>query len=579
MPLPSSSSRNKVGAALSNPTINLANYTPDPTAISNSVIQGANVANTIGDNLILRPKQVAAAQALANAQKEAADTSSTASVAERSLIPLRAQGEAQNIPLRSKEEATRLGAQTTGNETEQLLAAVKKTVAENPAFADSLRKTIVTQQQTNEAVAGRGKVLAQGAEKSAPQEAQTNQYNVSAENSAAEDKATAAAQDATHEANVSALTNSAIANAGAARVQAAPFKNPNTAAALDEGANAGAVAGALGQKINLANTIASGMAGGTALTPENRQKILDQALQKGVPIMDAGGAMRPLPDIQREMTQKINLEGSEKVLEGVRKDSAQAQQNLQLYQNISGLVNGQAATGGLRSLPGAAVIDSVLAGWGNRSSQANQQLSAYQGMLTLGVKGDNFGGRLTDTDIALLKGTVPGVEKAKTVNKELITTGVLLNQRDAQKSDFYEQVIPSLGAAGADRLWNQYIQSNPILDPKQSRAGQLVVNRSVMTPVQYLEAVQNPAQAVQQMQQTTDTSTVPIFNPVNPSNSPFVKDQKSGSVFPNPVFWTPIQTAHQKFFPASASPANNDYSVRIQRLVTTPVDDLIRPRQ
>lgn len=570
MALPSSNPQNRVSAALQQgPAINLAAYSPNPAATLGALQQGLQTGSQLSDAVILRPKQVQAAR------DEAILASDTAQ-SKDSLLPAQTQAAAQLIPLQARADQSGANLKNQDNETSLILGAVKQGVASDPAFAQLFKQHLVNAQTAQTAGSGREAVLAQGALKSAPQEAQTNQLNVSTANAQADVVNSAANTDSVKEDQFNTLTNNAKTVAGQSALAAAPFTNPDVAKAGIEGAQANAVNTGLTQKIGLANTIANGAGGNGQLTPEAKQKVIEQAVTKGVPIVDQSGVARPFSEIAREITGKVNMENASKVLDDVRAQSASAQSSLQTFQAIQQILPAT-STGGLRSLPAAEVIDGVAAGWGNKSAQANQQLLSFQNQLITSATNGKLGNGISDADTAILKSSYPGLKQSAAVNQQLTTAGILVNQRQVQKSDFYNETIPSLGAAGADKLWNQYIATNPIFDPSKSSSGSLSFNKATLTPNEYLNAVKDPAAAVKTMSQNVDPSSVPIFNPRNPSNAPFVSDG-SGKVFQNPVFWTPILATHNTVFP-TASTAPTNISQRIQATVTTPVADLLRPRK
>lgn len=559
---------------MQHPDINLANYTPNPAATLQALSQGATVGNQLSDNIILRPKQVQAASDQANAQSQQAITAGNVAQAQNSLLPAQTQAASDLIPLQAKADQSGAQVSNQDNQTKLVLGAVKLGVSTDPQFAELFKQHLLNAQAAQTADSGRAATLAIGAQKTAPQEAQTNALNTSTANANADVVNSAANSDANKEAQFNTLTNNAATAAGQSAQAAAPFTNPAVAAAGVEGAQAGAVNAALTQKIGLANTIANGAGGNGQLTPEARQKVIEQAVSKGVPIVDASGAARPFSDITKDYTGKVNVENASKVLEGVRNESQTAQNTLQTYQAIKQILPAT-STGGLRSLPAADVINNVAAGWGNRSAQANQQLATFQNQLATDALSGATGAALSERDTAVLKQSYPSTKQSSVVNQQLTTAGILVSQRQVQKSDFYNSLVPTVGAAGADKLWNQYVSSNPIFDPSSSSVGAVAFNKSTLTPTEYLGAVQDPAAASAKMEAKVDPSTVPIFNPRNPSTAPFVADT-SGKVFQNPVFWTPILDTHNKVFPAATSPTNN--AQRIQTAVTTPISDLLRPK-
>jgi hypothetical protein len=580
MALPSSNPRNKITTGLnSGPQINIADYSANPQAITGAFSQGIDLGNKIQDTLALRPKQLRAARAEADASTEKSLTSQDASKADRSLIPLKRDAESGLIPLRAKEEGSGLTAKNTKNETDQIINSVTKAASESDDFKASLTKLLKDHESAAAANAGTTKTLEISREKNAPKEADTNAANTDTANAKANIDNAVINSDANKDAIFDAQSSAIQGAAGKSKVENAPFTDAPVLGAMVEGSKAAGVNQGLTQKIGLAQTMINANGGNGQLSPETRQKLLEKASEKGVPIVDQSGVARPFADVSRDYNQKLNVEQASKVLDGVRAESQVAMNRLQSYKAIDAILGGSVSTGGIRALPGTEIIDNVMAGFGSQNAIANQQLESFRNTLVLDVTGGKLGGQVSNSDVMLIKNSLPGRNQSPAVNKQLVVAGILTNQRGAQKNDFYNELTPSIGGSATDKLWSQYVDANPILDAAASTPGSLQFNRTAMTPNEFLQAIKNPAQAKQSMaQKIQDPSSLPLENPKNPSNNPFVIDPKSNQLKANPVYWTPIEDAHTKFSPAPQA-NSNDAAARIQNVVNTPTDILLRPRQ
>lgn len=133
-------------------------------------------------------------------------------------------------------------------------------------------------------------------------------------------------------------------------------------------------------------------------------------------------------------------------------------------------LNKQAATGAWYDLPGAQTF-------GRMTSSQFQEMQAIasENIPKMRAVGS---GTSSDNDVRMFTQASFGVNKDRAVNENIIDATLIAAENARAKRDFIRNYIEVNGhEQGADRLWNMYLQANPIFDPKQEETYGLNKNR------------------------------------------------------------------------------------------------------
>lgn len=568
------------------PAVNVAAV---PDEIQNSLVGGLQTGQMISDGVLLRPKQVAAAGAVANATTAQAQNAQQAAVADRS-----------NIPLRAQLAGTQLNVGQTDAENALTLAALKKTVVASPDFAKEFtaqltnaahESNIQSQTSLQRSTGELGRVpdeqsaldqnvntaliRAQGQNNRTPAEQQV--LDNTAINARDQSDIDTAAQHnfAVTDARYDTAVANAVAGAGQAKVTAAPYANPNVQAGLEQGAQAGAVGQALSAKANLVRLLASIGSGSGAipLDADTQNKIITAAAAKGVNVIN-----RPIQQISAEYAQKVALEDAAPVLKQIDETSDAAQTSLSSLQQIDKL--GKVSTGALYTLPGVETIDRTLAQFGLQGPQQRELYRALNQRLVPLVRQP---GSVSNFEQNLYTKSLPGVGVSPATNVAMVAGLLSIGQRNTQRPGFYRALIGKLPVGDVQQIWDGYVNANPaILD-------QNTVNKNALTPQQYLGFLTAaPGQADQQVRDLAarqDLASLPVVTDAAsqaaaPDYAPFVASPNANGQMvatPNAKYWAPIIDAQKKVqsagIPTGSSMSPSDF----QTLFATPAADFLRP--
>lgn len=622
MSLPSSAPINRLTVGVQSPDINLAAYTPRPAAQDDAFARGFQIGQGISDSVVLRPAVVSAQRKQAELAGMTADSDKNLVTAKEANTRQRLDTENQvnSTVLTSAEQSQKdlvdpgwriraahaqvvaltddsqkaaqaiIDAHAAGDEA-KIEAAIKKKAAVDKdlsSYQSRLNLLIANQTAAEHAAAATAKgaqradVLAAGALNQAPTDAETNLFNAATANSEAENAATAAGTFESKDAAVAKAVADRVAAAGSANVAAAPFRSPEVAGALDEGAKAQAVGSALQAKAGLAylvSQLANGnYAGG--ISPEQDKSIRDEATKSGVPVILPNGGKRPLAEVAAELAKRQNVKDGEKQVADIR-DAAQAgTKALAAIKQIKNL--GDVNTGALYTLPVVGTLDSFFAQAGVDQSQKREIFKALNQQLVPLVRQP---GSVSNFEQQMYARAVPGPGLADRTNSVLLKGLLAVGERTAAKPAFYDSLLGTLPIGEVNKLWNQYVDQNP------SMLDENTVNGSQISPDQYakfLSADPKTADAlVRSLAVKADVSSLPRGNTpaefaAAPASAPFIAaaDARGQTIpIPNPKYWQPVLAAAAEVRKAQSvsSPASDQQAAAFTNALNRPAEDFIRP--
>jgi len=574
MALPSSNRGNRVSVVAQAPQINLADYTPNPAAIPAALSQGIQLGQQVGDALTIRPRQVQAGIAQANLARDTA----------------KAQGSLLEQQTRNTSQV--LDTQNVKNNTDDIFAALTNTLAKRPEFQADFKNELANTLATKAKVSETGLIQAAGENRRADTEEQIKTDDSLIRRATSADTRAVQTSPETSQLRQGAIRDANLTAAGTAAVGAAPFFNPGVRKATVAGAEDVAATNALAARQGLIRQAQTPQGGTPPLSNETREKIYQDASKEGVQITNPDGSLKQLGQISAERQQRANLNdpAAQKILEKVREDGDQAQKLNATFQKVQTILQANPLTGGIFTgdiRNPVNFVDSLLAMTGNPGAQARDQLQQAQSELVLAATNGRLGSGISDADSRLLVNAGPSISRSDKANRNLLVMGLESSKRGIERPAFYETLTPLVGANGADSVWRQYAQSNPLADHAASTSQNIVLNKTGLTPDQYLSAVRNPAQAVADLAPKTpeQLAAVPIVAAPAPGQpllvtptEPYVLVQDANGatqLSPNPLYWNPIREFNARI-PATPPPAQAQQNQQgLIRAMSAPVTDFL----
>jgi hypothetical protein len=224
---------------------------------------------------------------------------------------------------------------------------------------------------------------------------------------------------------------------------------------------------------------------GVPYNPQNTLGLEGKALERLV-LAQQSAAQKQLNDPDR-------LEAMSKA-QGIGLDADRLEQLMQVQD-----------TGGLYNIPGAQTV----ASWFDPEVS---EIKKIQDRLTPQMRAPGSGAT-SDFDARMFQNALPGMGTPKETNLAVIEGMKAKAAIERDKQLFLERYVEANGTTtGADRYWQEYLDANPIFDPKSPNAPK--INNTRMKPEDYFRAkagggMASAPQDVQTMQQEGATATNP----------------------------------------------------------------------
>lgn len=133
-------------------------------------------------------------------------------------------------------------------------------------------------------------------------------------------------------------------------------------------------------------------------------------------------------------------------------------------------LNKNTPTGPGYKVPGAKTI-------GGAFSDSVQEMTAISDRLTPGMR-QGLPGAASERDTAMFRSGTVSPEKAYEANKNVAEGLEIANQNLMDRADFFDAYYNENGyLKGADQMWKQYLEANPIFDP-QADPGSYAINQT-----------------------------------------------------------------------------------------------------
>lgn len=553
--------------------VNLAAYTADPSRWDSAFQTGFNTANAVSDNLLLRPKQVAAAGAQADYLK-AKSNSDTGMVpaeaaARTQLLTAQNAGNADSTQAAkdSLEERTNPGregrlltaqATATADDAEKATAAVTAAHAAIEAAKGGVsaggppEDLVKAQKQLESAINASGRAAA--AADVANKNLMVYTANTTSKIKNAQDAATTATvkegiNTSTAKQQVSTgLANAAVTEMNASDVAqaAAQFSArdakiqslalaPQITAKMDE-ANAARWGVAPDPDLRTAQTPVSiannNAAGAVALTTDLAAQAELQRLATQIGSGEYTGAVDPkLEESIRVKAAELGVPSiipgtqSKRPLAQVAADYSKAvnvkEAAPQLAQIRAEATAGSSALGALTRIKGLGKVDTgalyILPGvqkidrvLSQFGVEGSQKREAMEAFNTQLVPLVRQPGQVSNYEQRTYKTALPGPGVSEKTNVDLLTGLYFVAERTAAKPAFFDALTGPLPVNEVNKLWDQYMESNPSVNEDGT------FNKSAVTAPQYLKLISSaPGVAdreVKSLAAKQDVNTLPAGN-------------------------------------------------------------------
>jgi hypothetical protein len=103
-------------------------------------------------------------------------------------------------------------------------------------------------------------------------------------------------------------------------------------------------------------------------------------------------------------------------------------------------------------------------------------------------------GSTSNFDAEMFKNALFGPDKPKQANQNIITAITARQQSELDMQQFMSDYLDANGHLnGADRAWQQYLDANPIFDPKSATPENMAINPDRKTYQEYFSGAQTQA--------------------------------------------------------------------------------------
>jgi hypothetical protein len=149
-------------------------------------------------------------------------------------------------------------------------------------------------------------------------------------------------------------------------------------------------------------------------------------------------------------------------------------------------LNEETGTGGIYKVPGSQSVAGLF-------SNNMQEMSAITDRLTPKMR-EPGAGATSDFDANLMRNALFGPTKDREVNKNVATAMIQKDQNVIDYQQFKRDYFDANGhIGGAERAWRQYLNANPIFDPK-AKEGSYALNPNRVSYREFFGGKQTPAQ-------------------------------------------------------------------------------------